>query len=81
MATSCRWGSEIQIADGEVTVAMTQAIHSSSVFNPKAGPNEPERAYGRNPAGLVIAIKNGPTIYQDRHPPSFWNLPRRRYAP
>jgi L-ascorbate metabolism protein UlaG (beta-lactamase superfamily) len=56
-------GGEIQIADGEVTVAMTPAIHSSSVFNPKAGANEPERAYGGNPAGFVIIIKNGPTIY------------------
>lgn len=56
-------GGEIQIADGEVTVSMTPAVHSSSVFNPKAGPNEPERAYGGNPAGFVIAIKNGPTIY------------------
>jgi L-ascorbate metabolism protein UlaG (beta-lactamase superfamily) len=56
-------GGEIQIADGEVTVAMTSAVHSSSVFNPKAGPTEPERAYGGNPAGFVIAIKNGPTIY------------------
>ena len=56
-------GGEIQIANGEVTVAMTPAVHSSSVFNPKAGPNEPERAYGGNPAGFIIAIKNGPTIY------------------
>lgn len=56
-------GGEIQIADGEVTVAMTAAVHSSSVFNPKAGPNEAERAYGGNPAGFVIMIKNGPTIY------------------
>jgi L-ascorbate metabolism protein UlaG (beta-lactamase superfamily) len=56
-------GGEIQIADGEVTVAMTPAVHSSSVFNPKAGVNEPERAYGGNPAGFVIVIKNGPTIY------------------
>jgi L-ascorbate metabolism protein UlaG (beta-lactamase superfamily) len=56
-------GGEINIADGEVTVAMTPAIHSSSVFNPKAGVNEPERAYGGNPAGFVIIIKNGPTIY------------------
>jgi len=56
-------GGEIQIADGEVTVAMTPAVHSSSVFNPKAGPNEPERAYGGNPAGFVIVIRNGPTIY------------------
>jgi L-ascorbate metabolism protein UlaG (beta-lactamase superfamily) len=56
-------GGEIQIADGEVTIAMTPAIHSSSVFNPKAGATEPERAYGGNPAGFVIIIKNGPTIY------------------
>ena len=56
-------GGEIQIADGEVTVAMTEAVHSSSVFNPNAGPNEPERAYGGSPAGFVIMIKGGPTIY------------------
>ena len=56
-------GNEIQIADGEVTIAMTEAVHSSSVFNPKAGPNEPERAYGGSPAGFVVMIKNGPTIY------------------
>ena len=56
-------GGEIQVAGGEVTVAMTPAVHSSSVFNPKAGANEPERAYGGNPAGFVVIIKNGPTIY------------------
>jgi L-ascorbate metabolism protein UlaG (beta-lactamase superfamily) len=56
-------GGEIQIADGEVTVAMTPAVHSSSVFNPKAGANEPERAYGGNPAGFVVIIRDGPTIY------------------
>jgi len=56
-------GGEIEIADGEVMVAMTPAIHSSSVFDPQAGPSQPERAYGGNPAGFVIAVKNGPTIY------------------
>src|SRR3989440_4496170 len=56
-------GGEIKIADGEVTVAMTPAVHSSSVFNPKATATEAERAYGGNPAGFVIVIKNGPTIY------------------
>jgi L-ascorbate metabolism protein UlaG (beta-lactamase superfamily) len=56
-------GGEITIADGEVTVAMTPAVHSSSVFNPKAGPGEPERAYGGNPAGFVIVVRDGPTIY------------------
>jgi L-ascorbate metabolism protein UlaG (beta-lactamase superfamily) len=56
-------GGEIQIADGEVTVAMTAAVHSSSVFNPKADATEAERAYGGNPAGFVLIIKNGPIIY------------------
>ncbi|HEY0405501.1 MAG TPA: metal-dependent hydrolase [Pyrinomonadaceae bacterium] len=56
-------GGEIQIADGEVTVAMTPAVHSSSVFNPKATATEAERAYGGNPAGFVVIVKNGPTIY------------------
>jgi L-ascorbate metabolism protein UlaG (beta-lactamase superfamily) len=62
-ATPMGIGGETIIADGEVTIAMTMAIHSSSVFNPKAGPNEPERAYGGNPAGFVVINKNGPTIY------------------
>lgn len=56
-------GGEIKIADGEVTVAMTPAIHSSSVYNPNAGPNEPPRAYGGNPAGFVIIVNGGPTFY------------------
>jgi len=56
-------GGEIQIADGEVTVAMTPAVHSSSVYNPKATSTEAERAYGGNPAGFVLIIKNGPVIY------------------
>jgi L-ascorbate metabolism protein UlaG (beta-lactamase superfamily) len=56
-------GGEIQIADGEVMVAMTPAVHTSSVFNAKAGPNEPERANGGSPAGFVIIVKGGPTIY------------------
>jgi len=56
-------GGEIQIADGEVTIAMTPAVHSSSVYNPKAGPTNAERAYGGNPAGFVIIIKGGPVIY------------------
>lgn len=61
--TTMGLGGEMQIADGEVTVAMTPAVHTSSVYNPKAGPNEPERAYGGSPAGFVIIIKNGTTIY------------------
>lgn len=56
-------GGEIVIADGEVTVAMVPAIHSSGMGNPLAGEKEPDVAYGGNPAGFVIKIRNGPTIY------------------
>jgi L-ascorbate metabolism protein UlaG (beta-lactamase superfamily) len=56
-------GGEQKIADGEVTVAMTNAVHTSSVFNAKAGPNEAERANGGSPAGFVVIISGGPTIY------------------
>ena len=56
-------GGEIKIADGEVVVDMVPAIHSSGMGNPLAGEKEPEVAYGGNPAGFVIKIKNGPTIY------------------
>jgi L-ascorbate metabolism protein UlaG (beta-lactamase superfamily) len=56
-------GGEITIAGGEVTVAMTPAVHSSSVFDPNAAADEPERAYGGNPAGFVVLVKNGPTIF------------------
>lgn len=56
-------GGEIVVADGEVTIAMTSAVHSSSVLDPNAGANAPDRAYGGNPAGFVVIIANGPTIY------------------
>jgi L-ascorbate metabolism protein UlaG (beta-lactamase superfamily) len=56
-------GGEIQVAGGEVTIAMTPAVHSSSVFNPKAADGEADRAYGGNPAGFVLIIRGGPTIY------------------
>jgi L-ascorbate metabolism protein UlaG (beta-lactamase superfamily) len=52
-------GGELKI-DDEVTIAMTAAVHTSSVFNPKAGTGEPERAYGGEATGFVILIKNGP---------------------
>lgn len=56
-------GGEITIADGEVVVAMTNAVHSSGVFDPNAANGAPDRAYGGNPAGFVVMVKNGPTIY------------------
>ena len=56
-------GHAVITASLKLLIAMTPAVHSSSVFNPKAGPNEPERAYGGSPAGFVIAVRDGPTIY------------------
>jgi L-ascorbate metabolism protein UlaG (beta-lactamase superfamily) len=56
-------GGEITVANGEVTIAMTPAVHSSSIFNEKAGPTEAEREYAGNPAGFVIRVKDGPTIW------------------
>ncbi len=56
-------GGEITIADGEVKVLMTPAIHASGLQNPKAGPDDPDMVYGGAPAGFVITIKDGPTIY------------------
>ncbi len=56
-------GGEITLADGEVTVALTPAIHSSSVSDPFAGERDPDVVYGGNPAGIVLRIKDGPTIY------------------
>lgn len=56
-------GGEITIADGEVTVAFVPAIHSSGLNDPFAGEKEPDVIYGGIAAGIVLRIKNGPTIY------------------
>jgi L-ascorbate metabolism protein UlaG (beta-lactamase superfamily) len=56
-------GGEISIADGEVIVAMTPAVHSSGVQNPNAKVDQPELVYGGNPVGFILKIKDGPTIY------------------
>ena len=63
MDTLMNAGGSIEIAGGEVRVSMTPAIHSSGLENPKAGPDQPEFVYGGDPVGLVIAVKDGPTIY------------------
>lgn len=56
-------GGTIPLADGEVKVTMVPAIHSSGLDVPgEAGKTQPA-VYGGNPAGFVIQIKDGPTIY------------------
>ncbi len=56
-------GGEITVANGEVAVAMTPAVHSSGLANPLAKAQDPEIATGGTAAGFVLKIKNGPTIY------------------
>lgn len=52
-------GGELTLADGEVTVQFTPAVHSSGIEVSKDQP----LAYGGNPNGFLIKIKDGPTIY------------------
>ncbi len=56
-------GGEIRIADGEVLVAMTPAVHSSGLGNPFAKEQDSDFVYGGNSAGFVLKIQNGPTLY------------------
>jgi L-ascorbate metabolism protein UlaG (beta-lactamase superfamily) len=56
-------GGEITIADGEVKVLMTPAIHGSGLQNPKAGPDDPDLVYGGVAGGFILTINDGPTIY------------------
>lgn len=54
-------GGQISIADGEVTVNMVPAIHSSNVEVHEGGHNTV--LPGGTAAGFVLKILNGPTIY------------------
>jgi L-ascorbate metabolism protein UlaG (beta-lactamase superfamily) len=55
MDTGGNFGGSIELLGGEVTVSFVPAIHSSGVGD--------KDAFGGNPGGFVIAVKNGPTIY------------------
>jgi len=76
-------GGEITIADGEVMVAMTPALHSSGMQNPSPGRSQSLYVYGGTPAGFVLAIKNGPTIYHSGDTAYFKDMERigEQYAP
>jgi len=76
-------GGEITIADGEVMVAMTPAVHSSGLGNPLAKEPDPEIAPGGSAAGFVLKIKNGPTIYHSGDTAYFKDMEviGERYAP
>jgi L-ascorbate metabolism protein UlaG (beta-lactamase superfamily) len=61
--TTMNIGGEITVANGEVVVQMVPAVHSSGLKDPFAKEQQPEVVYGGNPAGFLIKIKNGPSIY------------------
>jgi L-ascorbate metabolism protein UlaG (beta-lactamase superfamily) len=56
--TGGNFGGTIDVLGGEATITFVPAVHSSGV-----GADPAKVAYGGNPGGFVIAIKNGPTIY------------------
>lgn len=56
-------GGELHLAGTDITIAMTPAVHMSSITNPYAQENEPVLAYGGAAAGFVVMVENGPTIY------------------
>lgn len=65
MDTGGNPGGELKLAGGELTIAFTQAIHSSGLDYPDAAGEKETRpvAYGGVPVGFVIVIQGGPTIY------------------
>ena len=67
-------GGELQIADGEVTVAFVPAVHSSGVAIPDAPEGAPGMAYGGNPVGYVVRIDGGPTIYHSGDTAAFGDM-------
>ena len=58
MDTTGHFGGELRLLDGEVTVTFVPAWHGSAVMKDNSAPY-----YGGTPGGLVIAITDGPTIY------------------
>ena len=56
--TTGHLGGELSLLDGEVKVQFVPAWHGSSIEKENAPP-----VYAGNPTGLIIALRNGPTIY------------------
>jgi L-ascorbate metabolism protein UlaG (beta-lactamase superfamily) len=57
--TTGAFGGQLNLLDGDVTVCFVPAWHGSGVAKDEKSPP----VYAGNPSGLVIAIRNGPTIY------------------
>src|SRR5437773_8185414 len=59
METTGHMGGTLTLLGGEVAVTFVPAWHGSGVSKEETAPS----VYGGNPAGVVIAIRGGPTIY------------------
>ena len=75
-------GGEIKLGDGEVTVAMTPAMHSSSLDPAHDKNKQAPLVYAGNANGFVIQIQHGPTIYHTGDTALFEDMRQiRRYRP
>lgn len=59
MDTTPLFGGEVALLDGEVTVTLVPAVHSSGLKKDDAS----RAVYSGEPSGLVIALRDGPTFY------------------
>jgi L-ascorbate metabolism protein UlaG (beta-lactamase superfamily) len=57
--TTGHLGGELSLLDGELKVQFVPAWHGSSV----QGEENAQPVYAGNPTGLIIALRDGPTIY------------------
>src|SRR6266480_969857 len=57
--TTGHFGGTLDLLNGEVAVTFVPAWHGAGVETDESSPP----VYGGTPSGLVIAIRNGPTIY------------------
>ena len=63
MDTQGNFGGELSLLDGEVHILFVPAIHSSAVTPPAGDDHGLGPQFGGNPAGFLIQIQGGPTIY------------------
>ena len=57
--TTGAFGGKLHLLDGDATVCFVPAWHGSGVIKDAMSPP----IYAGNPSGLVVTIRNGPTIY------------------
>ncbi|MBF0330033.1 MAG: metal-dependent hydrolase [Nitrospirae bacterium] len=57
------FGGQISLLNGEVRILFVSAVHSSALEGATDSKLPNLNAYGGNPGGFVIYVKNGPTIY------------------